>query len=213
MKLDHTIKLLVTCTVIICLTACGNHSKKSNDTNADSTKPDVAKTTKETTNVTNIATAPVPGYKVPTPAESKFNEQRVTAFTITPNDLKITVPVNKDVVYGVIFDQEVNGAITTLAAYQNGDAGVYYSSGKTGKVKGNTLAVKFVTDAQQYLDKTTKAHATAAPEKGMVKFYLLTNKGIYVADEAIKNLNGHTSPWAAMFDEGNKVLANLKKTQ
>ena len=210
MRLKPTLQILVTAIVIICLAACGNRSKKSNDTNADSTKAEVAKTAKETTNATNIATAPVPGYKAPTPTERKFNEQRVTAFTITPNDLKIAVPVNKDVVYGVIFDREINGAITTLAAYQNGDAGIYYSTGQARKIKGSSPAETFVTHAQQYLDKATKAHDTAIPEKGMVKFYLLTNKGIYVANEPVKNLTDHTSPWAALFDEGNKVLVSTK---
>jgi hypothetical protein len=210
MRLKPTLHILVTAAVIACLAACGNQSKKSNDTNADSAKTDVAKATKDTTNTASTAAAPVPGYKAPTPTERKFNEQRVTAFTITPNDLKITVPVNKDVVYGVIFDREINGAITTLAAYQNGDASIYYSSGQTRKIKGNSPAATFVTHAQQYLDKAAKARTTAAPEKGMIKFYLLTNKGIYVADETVKNLTAHTSPWAALFDEGNKVLVTIK---
>jgi hypothetical protein len=206
MRLKPTLHILVTAVVITCLAACSNQSKKSNDTSADSAKTDVAKTT----NAASTATAPVPGHKAPTPTERKFNEQRVTAFTITPNDLKITVPVNKDVVYGVIFDRETKGAITTLAAYQNGDASIYYSSGQTRKIKGNSPAATFVTHAQQYLDKAAKARTTAAPEKGMIKFYLLTNKGIYVADETVKNLTAHTSPWAALFDEGNKVLVTIK---
>jgi hypothetical protein len=192
----------------LCLTACGDHSKNNNTTNAGSGAVTATASAPATQNATPVTAKPV--YKKPTPAESKFNDMRVTAFTVTPTELKITVPTNKDVVYGVIFDQEADRVITTVAAYQNGDMALYINNGATKKLKG-TEAAKFTALAQTYLDKTTKAHDTSVPAKGSVKFYLLTNKGIYVADEPVKNIADHTSAWAAMFDEGNKITVQLKK--
>jgi hypothetical protein len=204
MKLLNTLFISATA---ICLTACGNHSKNDTTTATDSGTVTTTATAPATQNTTPATARPV--YKKPTPAETKFNDMRVTAFTVTPTELKITVPADKDVVYGVIFDQEADGVITTAAAYQNGDMALYINNGATKKLQGPE-ATKFTALAQTYLDKASKAHDTSVPAKGSVKFYLLTNKGIYVADEAVKNIADHTSAWAAMFDEGNKISAQIK---
>lgn len=205
MRRNYILQAFFSTAIILCFCACGDHSKNNTAAGSDTGKTAASQPAAST----NTNTTAQPVYKKPSPAESKFKELRIDAFTITPHDLKTSAPVSEDVVYGVIFDQENNGEITTLATYQNGDIALYLSTGSVKKLKGSE-APKFVALAQTYLDKATKAHDTFVPAKGMVKFYLLTNKGIYVADESVKNLTAHTSAWAAIYDEGNKIIKQAK---
>jgi hypothetical protein len=48
------------------------------------------------------------------------------------------------------------------------------------------------------------------PGKHLVKFYLLTNKGIFVGQETMKNLKNNTSPLLGLFLAGNKLEAAIK---
>jgi len=45
-----------------------------------------------------------------------------------------------------------------------------------------------------------------------VKFYLLTNNGVYVGQEQMKNFENNSSTWSKLFEEGNIVLTELRKT-
>jgi len=45
-----------------------------------------------------------------------------------------------------------------------------------------------------------------------VKFYLLTNKGIFAGQEQMKKFENNSSTWLKLFEEGNNVLTELRKT-
>ncbi|WP_295652917.1 hypothetical protein [uncultured Mucilaginibacter sp.] len=195
---------------VIFLTACGNHSKENTETgtvakdsSADSAKAQPASGQK-------AVAAPSEPIKTRMPKQDKFADQRLNAFTIVPNELNIQIPRDKEVVYGIIIDQENAGAITTLACYQNGKTVFYESNGGTLQKKADNDAIQLVLQAKPLLDKATKAHDTSIPATGRVKFYLLTNKGIYVAAEDVKNISAHTSPWTSLFEQANKTIARLK---
>jgi hypothetical protein len=215
MKIVHTFQKLISATAVICLAACGNRSDNSNSTTADSgatTKADTQGTAKNTE-----STVPKTAYVKPSKTESKFNDLRTMAFTVTPTELKITVQADKEVVYGVIFDQEIDGGTATLVSYQTGDASLYQNNGNSiigGGSHANVSNVtkQFVALAQTFLDKCTKARTTSIPDKGMVKFYLLTTRGIYEADESMLNIKGHTSLFNTLYDSSTKVLTELKRT-
>lgn len=110
----------------------------------------------------------------------------------------------------------MEGAIVTTVAYQTGDASLYLSSGG-GVIGGgqhqnvNSAAKQWVTLAQTFLDKTTKTETTPLPGEDVVKFYLLTNKGVYVGQEQMKNLENNSSSWFKLFEEANSVLTALRE--
>lgn len=161
----------------------------------------------------DTATPKVPVVK----KESPYEGLRHMALAVTPDQLALSLPLEKTVVYGAIMDWGIDSATATVVAYQTGDASLYLSSGGGviggGKHKNvNRAAKKFVSIAQTFLDKTTKAEATPLPEKDMVLFYLLTNKGTYVGQERMKNFENNSSAWMKLFEEGNNVLAELRKT-
>ena len=114
-------------------------------------------------------------------------------------------------------DWEMGGATASTVTYQTGDASLYLSSGGGviggGQHKNVNSAVKsFVNLAQSYLDKTIKTELTPLPNTDEMKFYLLTNKGIFVGQEHMKNFENNSSPWLKLFEEGNRVLTELRKT-
>jgi len=182
------IGIILTCGLVFFLTSCRGQSNSENS--------------KVKTNETE---------------ENPFEGLRNLAFTATPEQLELLLPTDKVVVYGIVMDWEMGNGIATTVSYQTGDASLYFSSGG-GVIGGgqhenvNIAAKKFVELAQTYLDKTIKTETIVLPEKDKVKFYLLTNNGIFVGEEQMKNFENNSSEWLDLFEEGNKVITELRLT-
>lgn len=146
-----------------------------------------------------------------------FNDLRGMAFSATPEQLQLSLPADKTVVYGVIMDWGIDTATATVVSYKTGDASMYLSSGG-GVIGGgqhqnvNSAAKQFVNLAETYLGKATKTENNSLPQQDEVKFYLLTNKGTYVGQDVMRNFENNTSTWLPLFEEGNKVLSELRLT-
>lgn len=146
-----------------------------------------------------------------------FNDLRAMAFSTTPEQLQLSLPADKTIVYGIIMDWEMGGATATIVSYQSGDASMYLSSGG-GIIGGgqhqnvNRAARQFVSLGQAYLDKAIKTETTDLPTTDQVKFYLLTNKGKFAGQDNMKNFENNSSEWLKLFEEGNKVLTQLRIT-
>lgn len=181
--------------LVFYLTSCKNKSTANDKQSADSDKnPNVHQTN-----------------------ENAFEGLRNMAFTVTPEQFGLTIPADKIVVYGVVMDWEMGGATVTTISYQTGDASLYLSSGG-GIIGGgqhqnvNSAAKQFVRLAQTFLDKATKTELSPLPSTDEVKFYFLTNKGVYVGQEQMKNFENNSSIWLKLFEEGNNVLTELRNT-
>ncbi len=149
--------------------------------------------------------------------DNPFEGLRNMAFTTTPEQLGLSLPTDKIIVYGIIMDWEMDGGTATTVAYQTGDASLYLSTGG-GVIGGgehqnvNGAAKQFVSLAQTFLNKTTKTETRSLPSKAEVWFYFLTNRGIYLGKEQMKNFENNSSSWLKLFEEGNNVLTELRKT-
>jgi len=149
--------------------------------------------------------------------ENPFEGLRNLAFTATPEQLGLLLPIDKTIVFGIVMDWGMNSGIATTVSYQTGDASLYFSSGG-GVIGGgqhenvNIAARKFVELAQIYLEKTIKTETIVLPKKDEVKFYLLTNNGIFVGEEQMRNFENKSSEWLDLFEEGNKVITELRLT-
>ncbi len=134
---------------------------------------------------------------------------------VTPDQLQLTIPNDQTKVYGVVIDWDVGSGIATLISFATGDASMYLSSGG-GMIGGghhenvSNAAKAFVDKAQTYLDKTSKTETTPLPDKNSVRFYLLTNKGKFSAQENLNNFENNSSTWLSLFEEGNKVISELR---
>lgn len=183
--------------LVFYLTSCGNKSvakDKQSFSKQDSTKQKAHQTN-----------------------ENAFEELRNIAFKVTPEQLGLSLPTDKTLVYGVIMDWGMGGATATTVAFLTGDASLYLSSGG-GVIGGgqhqniNHAAKQFVSLAQIFLDKTTKTETSYLPATDEVKFYLLTNKGVFLAEESLKNFENNSSFLLKLFEEGNNVLTELRNT-
>ena len=149
--------------------------------------------------------------------ENAYEGLRNMAFSTTPDQLGLELPVDQASVFGVVMDWEMDGATATTVAYLTGDASLYLTTGGGviggGQHENVKIAAKqFVTIAQTYFDKSSKTEKQLLPAKHQVNFYLLTNKGLFVGQEEIENLENNSSSWLELFEEGNKVLNELRLT-
>jgi hypothetical protein len=147
--------------------------------------------------------------------DNPYEGLRGMALDVTPDHLQLTLPNDQTKVYGVVMDWDIGSGIATLISFETGDASMYLSSGGGmiggGQHENVSKAVRaFVDKAQTYLGKTNKIEKTPLPDKNSVRFYLLTNKGKFSAQENLKNFGNNTSDWLPLFEEGNKVISELR---
>lgn len=82
--------------------------------------------------------------------------------------------------------------------------------GGSGHENVKQAAAAFIKKAEQYLSKAVKTDDTPLPSKDGVKFYFLTNKGKFVGQEEVKNFDNNSSQWLDLFEEGNKLITEIR---
>src|SRR5690606_17138736 len=148
--------------------------------------------------------------------ENPFNDLRQMALSATPEQLGLENS-NETKVFGIVMDWDLGDGIATVAAYETGDASMYLSSGG-GVIGGGQhdnvrqAVFPYVQLGQGFLTKAEKTESTPLPDKDCVRFYLLTNKGIFYSQEKMKNIENENSDWLKLFEEANKVLTELRLT-
>src|SRR5688500_15913068 len=147
MKMTHIISgIILAGGLVICPSSCKN--KSTTNTKQTTKEQDTAKT------------------KANPSKENAFEGLRNIAFTTTPEQLGLSLPAGKTIVYGVIMDWGMGSATATTVSYQTGDASLYLSSGG-GVIGGgqhpnvNSAAKQFVSLAQTFMDKKNKTETTA----------------------------------------------------
>ena len=151
-------------------------------------------------------------------SENHYHDLRDMALSATPTQLQLSLPSDQIKVFGVVMDWDLGEGVATFISFETGDASMYLSSGG-GMIGGSghenvvNGAKAFVTKAQAYLDRTTKIETTPLPDKDCVRFYFLTNKGKFTAQEQLQNFDNNTSMWLPLFLEGNKVITELRLTE
>jgi hypothetical protein len=150
-----------------------------------------------------------------TSAGSSYSDQRNLALSITPYQLKLAIPDDKTMVYGVVMDWNMGATTMTLVAYITGAANMYLSTGggvSNGGADPNVgeAAVEFVVATQEYLDRAIPTNTTDIPAQGCVRFYLLTNKGVYAIQEHVKHFDDNSSILLGLFQKGNDVVTAMR---
>lgn len=162
--------------LIYVLTSYKAQSTKTNDKHADS------------------ATGQARIYQL---KENSYDGLRQMAFGVSTEQLGLTDLKSGDI-YGVIMDWDLGKGIMSLITYKTGDASMYLSTGG-GVIGGgqhenvNKASKQFVKLADKYLDKAVKTDLTPIPDKNCVRFYFLTTKGKYYAQEQMINFENKTS--------------------
>ncbi len=148
--------------------------------------------------------------------EGSYEQQRGLALSVTSVQLNLTIPDSVTFVHGVVMDWNTGDTIVSLSAYITGAANLYLSNG--GGVSGagkkpevGEAAVKFVAAAADHIHSAVPvAGIKDMPPVGCVRFYLLTNKQIFAAQEQVKHLDDGSSSWLDVFSKGNDVIAEMR---
>ncbi len=186
--------LVIIAGAIIYLASCNTKTSNTSPDNSQTQQSDPVKNTK--------------------PVDNPYNDLRQLAFNATTEQAQLAKTTAPNKVYGVIMDWDLPEGIATLVSFETGEASMYYSSGGGiigggGHENVKKSVTEFILLAQSYLDKTFNTDTTLLPDKDCVKFYLLTPKGKFVAQDSMANIINESSPWLPFFEEGNKVISAL----
>ncbi len=148
-------------------------------------------------------------------ADDSYESMRNTAISITPAQLKLNIPDSETLVYGLVMDCHVGDVIVTLTAYITGAANIYFSGGggRTGGGKNPAVgeaAAELVTLAQNYVSRAIRVTTTELCDPGCVRFYMLTNHGVYAAQEQLIHIEDGSSAWILLFQKGNEVVSQMR---
>jgi len=147
--------------------------------------------------------------------ENLYPELRNKALTITASELNLNSKENMASVFGVVMDWDIGEAIATVVAFNTGDVSLYISAGQIyiggiGHENVRNAGLSFINESQSYLSLATMTNDTRLPDKGCVKFYLLTNKGKFAFQETVENLSNNNSKWSKLFDLGNNIITEYR---
>ncbi len=153
---------------------------------------------------------------VPTSTLSEYDQFRQASLGVTAENLKLAISSGVLKVFGVVMDWDMSGTVLTLSTYITGAANAALSSGAsiTGGGKNPLVAEQaseFVMSAQEYITRAVPATPAGILVPGTVRFYLLTNHGLYAAQELLSSIQDESSPWTELFFNGNMVLTEIKK--
>jgi hypothetical protein len=162
--------------------------------------------------------ASLPNQEVNVPEPDSYEAARLAALHVTAQQLGLQIPAAVTKVYGVVMDWDMGGTVLSLIAYINGGANALLSSGATVTGAGADPEVakqasEFVQVAQDYLNRGVPVSDLGYPPPGTVRFYLLTNKGIFAVQELLSLINDNSSPLLGLFFRGNMVLDEIKSSK
>lgn len=118
--------------------------------------------------------------------------------------------------YAVVMDVSLGQDGTmTLVSIIDGSASIYLSSGGgvIGGVAHETVrkaAIDFVNVGETFISKMTSVDSFPLPKTDNARFYVLTNKGKYSAEEQMDKIENSKSDWESFFYSGDKVITELR---
>ena len=148
--------------------------------------------------------------------DNPYRKLRNVALRVTPEQLELSLPSNKTDVYGIVMDWNTGDNVCTVVAFQTGDASIYLSSGQ-GYIGGgqhaniHDQATLFVESGQNYLKYANLIDSTPLPDKECVRFYFLTNKGIFATQENVSNLKDKSNEFIQLMGQGEKLISEHRE--
>ena len=146
--------------------------------------------------------------------QNHFEDMRKMAFSVTSEQLGLN-SIEKDKVYGIVSEMDMEGAVVTVVTFLTGDASIYFSSGAIIIGAGQhenvkKVVAKYVENGQKYLDKAIKTEKTDMPKSGMTSFNFLTENGVYSISQSLSELESRTSEFSDLFAELNEVISHIR---
>jgi hypothetical protein len=151
----------------------------------------------------------------PEPPEISYEHLRAEAFFLSPEsyDPESEEPTKP---YGAIMEIGFPGAIATLITLIDGTANLYFSNGggKAGEAsqpKVRDATSDFINQAHKYITMLHRVDSFPVPQKGYVRFYVLTPNGVYSAEVPERQLRNSESCLTFLYQYGYAVITQLGK--
>lgn len=121
--------------------------------------------------------------------------------------------------YAVLMDWGIPSGTATVAAYADGTASVYLSSGggflgggqsHESINKAARRMVEIAGEVQSLMQPTT---TYPLPERRKVAFYVRTSAGIYTATASDDDLQSHRSPFSKLGDAAQAIITEYRLIQ
>ena len=146
----------------------------------------------------------------------QFSALREQAFNASAKALGITVSSSAEP-WEVIMEMGLPQALVSLVSLKDGTASLYFSDGRavtgTAQDQGVGVASKnLVMVSNGYLSGLSKTQVHPLPEIGKVRFYLLSESGIFSSEQVDKEeLADGAHSLSGLFYLANEVITALRK--
>jgi hypothetical protein len=118
--------------------------------------------------------------------------------------------------WAVVMDWGVPTGVATVVAVSDGTASIYYSSGG-GSIGGGyarpairEAALHAVSIAGKFLDHMQITDSFPLPEPGGVVFYILTERGVFMAKAAVELLSKNLHPLAELGNDMQAIITEYR---
>ncbi|HYH02264.1 MAG TPA: hypothetical protein VEC37_04130 [Bacillota bacterium] len=127
-----------------------------------------------------------------------------------------TDPTDPATPFGAIMEIGFPGTVVTLVTFNSGKAALHFSNGENVTADQPPTALReaalaFVQKANVYVAMLQRVDTFPLPRKGSVRFYVLTQGGIYSAELPEKYLQESASTLTELYEYGHNVIYQLGK--
>jgi hypothetical protein len=196
-------KILTSLTTLLILTlGCSTHSWVSSQDKKPKSRATPAK----------AASAASPADAKTSPQGQGMMGLRDNLLRSSPKEMGLSGEDAKAKVWGVLMEvQFPEGGVATLVFACDGTASLYTSGGGIlGGYIARTEAKRFVVEAEKHLANMKPTKSFPYAEVGRIKFYVLTQDGVYTAEGDEEELVREEHSLSPLFLAGNDVLTVLR---
>jgi hypothetical protein len=142
---------------------------------------------------------------------------REKILSTSPGELNLSTLESPPAAYGVVMDLGMGSGTATIVSLSTGDTSMYTSRGGgiiggIGHESCRTASKNFISAAQSFVPKLSRASDHSLPREGAARFYVLTTGGLLVGEATIEALDRGQSPLSPLFAAGNEVITQIRLT-
>ena len=150
--------------------------------------------------------------------EEVYMDLRQRAIETDPKRLVLTSELKPTDAYGALMEMGISSSVVTLACFADGDARVLYKTGG-GMIGGishenvRQASREFLALAQRALAGMTKATDRPLPGPDKLRFYVLTQRGVFTTETDRRILGRAESDLSALYYSGQEVVAQMRQVE
>lgn len=128
---------------------------------------------------------------------------------------QIDLDVAKDEPFGVLMEVGIESGIFTLSAFSTGDASLYFSTGGgilggIGHENVREVSKQFIEESRDFLEYMELVDEYPLPEYGRVRFYIITDDGVWGADYSESEIAKRGHLMAPLYYAADDLVTELR---